>query len=403
MPDDYDKDRIGFGPNDRGRIFENGAEVYFRDRENGYTKQVSIPVPGRDEKRRFDKAQVKDGRIRSVEDKSGGVRGPNDLKELRNDRILLENGIIDHHTIRTVEGEPIAREAQQLINEMARDFPNRFEHQVIPRSVARRIWALGLQREPGKQLELDGVRDKAREQAARQRQAPAVSLVKQRESPTVSLVRTEEQQRDRSRRSEEARQRKDRERATRLQEAKERLSRAVADQNRRLAEAREQGQPVPAQDLKKSHEGITQQLEAVRAMEAAQAREAMEVARLGAKQVEAMEPILEQGRETVRLDMVRDIDALGAAAQDAAKAQQRREEIERQREQVRDRVERSPLPREVAQILELGRPQPGETPRPAPGHEVSQARLQYDIAKERQREQERQRQRGLGREPEGSA
>ncbi|MCP2275212.1 hypothetical protein APR09_000759 [Nocardia amikacinitolerans] len=406
MPDGYDRDRDDVENNIRGRVFENGCDRHFRDRENGYLHQSRTysTTAGRI---KVDKESVSRDEVRTIEEKSGRMEGKKDRIQLLGMRELLDRGVIQQHILRTVEGEYIAPELEKLIDGLKRDFEDKFTHQVISREEARNIWALGLQLERGQQLELPGVGEKAREQArehrARQRQAPAVSLVKKRESPAVSLVRTEEQKRDRSRRSEEARQRKERERATQLREAKVRLSRAVADQNRRLAEARERGQPVPAQDLKKSHEGITQQLEAVRAMEAAQAREELEKAGLGAKQIEAMEPILKQGRETPRLDMVRDIDALGAAAQDAAKAQQRREEIERQREQVRDRVERSPLPREVAQILELGRPQPGETPRPVPGHEVSQARLHYDIAKERQREQERQRQRGLGRESEGSA
>ncbi|MCP2276932.1 hypothetical protein [Nocardia amikacinitolerans] len=402
MPDGYDKDRGPYDSNERGRIFESGTDRFYRDRERGYVYQSRIYEAG-DEKIRFDKAKDDCGKVSTIEDKSGRIGGKKDEKQLRVLRVLLERGEVHQHLLRSVEGEYISKEARELIDGLSRDFPNQFTHQLISRADAREIWARGLHLERGQQLELPGVREKAREQAARQRQAPAPSLVKQRELPAVSLVRTEEQQRDRSRRSKDVRQRKERDRAAQLREAQERLSRAVADQNRRLAAAREQGKPLAAQELKRSHDSITHQLDTVRAMEAAQARETLEKAGLGAKQIEAMEPILKQGRETPRLDMVRDIDALGSAVQNAAKAQQRREEIERQREQVRDRVDRSPLPREVAQILELGRPQPGETPRPAPGREASQARLHYDVAKERQREQERHRQRGLGREPEGSA
>ncbi|MCP2319576.1 hypothetical protein APR12_004945 [Nocardia amikacinitolerans] len=403
MPDGYYKDRDDFENNIRGRVFENGCDRHFRDRENGYVRQSRLYVAEGVGKTRLDKEKNDRGVVHTIEEKSGRIEGKKDETQLKVIYALLEKGEVQQHLLRSVESEKISERAQELIDKLARDFPDRFTHQVISRSVAREIWALGLQLERGQQLELPGVGEKAREQRDRQRQAPAVSLVKQRESPAVSLVRTEEQQRDRSRRSEDVRQRKERDRAAQLREARARLSRAVADQNRRLAAAREQGKPLAAQELKRSHDSITHQLDTVRAMEAAQARETLEKAGLGAKQIEAMEPILKQGRETPRLDMVRDIDALGSAVQDAAKAQQRREEIERQREQVRDRVDRSPLPRDVAQILELGRPQPGETPRPAPGREASQARLHYDVAKERQREQERHRQRGLGREPEGSA
>ncbi|MEV0339658.1 hypothetical protein AB0H49_11570 [Nocardia sp. NPDC050713] len=403
MPDGYDKDRKDFKSNARGRIFENGSYQYFRDREHGYVQQSRKYVVEGVGKITFDKLSDDRGEVSSIEEKSGRMEGDKDKKQLEVVRALIERGEIHHHLLRTVEGEYIAKDVQELIDGLKRDFKDEFTHQVISREDAHAIWALGLQREPGQQIELPGVREKAREQKERQRQAPAVSLVKKRESPAVSLVRTEEQKRDRSRRSEDARQRKERERATQLREAQTKLSRDVDAQTRRLAEAREQGRSISALDLKKSHESIAKQLDAVRAMEDAQARTMLEKAGIPAAHIHAIEPSLKQSREDQRQTMIRDIDAIGAAAQDAAKAQQRREEIERQREQVRDRVERSPLPREVAQILELGRPQPGETPRPAPGHEVSQARLHYDIAKERQREQERQRQRGLGREPEGSA
>ncbi|WP_433710486.1 hypothetical protein ACQP2U_29690 [Nocardia sp. CA-084685] len=174
MPGDgYDRDREDFRNNDRGRIWENGTDRFFRDRENGYDKPPQSRQYWTPEGyRRYDKERVDDkGHVRGVEDKSGSMTGDNDRKELEKDRFLLERGIVDHLVLRTVEGEPKSKEVRELIDGLARDYPDKFTHQIISRCDAREIWARGLEREPSPQLELPSVGEQARLQKERQREA----------------------------------------------------------------------------------------------------------------------------------------------------------------------------------------------------------------------------------------
>ncbi|MEU1547451.1 hypothetical protein [Nocardia sp. NPDC005745] len=176
MGDGYSRDRDDFEPNERGRIFENGTDRFFRDRENGYTrgsrKYEFRDRNGRIERIQFDKIKNEHNRSRadSIEEKSGRIEGRKDEKQLRGIRELLDNREINHHTLRSVEGEFISKNAQELIRGLIQDFGDRFTHQIIPRADAREIWARGLQLERGQQLELPGVGEKARQQKAQQRE-----------------------------------------------------------------------------------------------------------------------------------------------------------------------------------------------------------------------------------------
>jgi len=77
--DGYDRDRDSTENNARGRIWENGTDRYFRDRQRGYLK------PSRDHElsttsgknRRYDKQRgtVENGPVRAIEDKSGTIGG----------------------------------------------------------------------------------------------------------------------------------------------------------------------------------------------------------------------------------------------------------------------------------------------------------------------------------------
>ncbi|MGY5277127.1 hypothetical protein [Nocardia gipuzkoensis] len=169
MPE-YDRDRHNYNNNERGRIFENGAAQYFRDRENGYVQQSRIFRVPKVGNVRFDKIRDDRGLIFTIEEKSGRVESKKDKKQLEVVRALLEKGDIQQHVLRTVEGEYRSPEVQKLIDGLVRDFKEKFTHQVIPRHVAREIWAIGLQRETGKQLELPGVREKAGQEKAQELQ-----------------------------------------------------------------------------------------------------------------------------------------------------------------------------------------------------------------------------------------
>ncbi|WP_156959311.1 hypothetical protein [Nocardia sp. BMG51109] len=109
------------------------------------------------------------GRTFTIEDKSGRVGGKKDETQLRVVRELIDRGDVAHHTLRSVQGEAISEPARELIDGLVRDFPDKFTHQVVSREAAREIWARGLQREPGQQLELPGVGERARQQKTQQR------------------------------------------------------------------------------------------------------------------------------------------------------------------------------------------------------------------------------------------
>lgn len=159
--DGYDRDRRGFDSNERGRIFENGADRFFRDRENGYTVHSRTYEAGK-YRIQFDKIKLDRDRIFTIEEKSGMIRADKDLNQLRAVRELLRENNNHQHILRSVAGESISKEAQELIVGLVQDFPDQFTHQIIARSDAREIWARGLAMERGKgqQLELPGVRER---------------------------------------------------------------------------------------------------------------------------------------------------------------------------------------------------------------------------------------------------
>ncbi|MGW4090970.1 hypothetical protein [Nocardia sp. NPDC004750] len=176
--DEYERDRENYKPHERGRIFENGIEAYFKDRERGYlpSSRIYKTPEGRIQ---FDHVREKQGKTFSIEDKSGRIEGPKDEKQLKALRVLLETGVVQEHTLRSVEGETVSKDCQVLINGLKRDFRDRFTHLEISRAEARTIWALGVDLElskqlappqQGKQLELPGVAEKAREQKAQELQ-----------------------------------------------------------------------------------------------------------------------------------------------------------------------------------------------------------------------------------------
>ncbi|WP_280395544.1 hypothetical protein [Nocardia brasiliensis] len=193
--DDYDRDRHGHAPHVRGNVFEHGARTYFRDEERGYS-HGSRKFTTSEGKIRFDHVKEADGKVFSIEDKSGRIEGDKDVTQLKALRELLDRGVVQEHTLRSVAGETVSKECQVLINGLKRDFPERFTHQEISRSEARAIWAIGKDIERGKeveaqapergaQLELDGVGAKAREEKAvdlQKRKDRQISLAKARDT-----------------------------------------------------------------------------------------------------------------------------------------------------------------------------------------------------------------------------
>ncbi|WP_280370249.1 hypothetical protein [Nocardia wallacei] len=173
MGDGYDKDRENIPSHERGRIFENGCDRYYKDREHGYMRDSRV-YEGRDGRMKVDKINIQLGR--TIEEKSGEVKSRKDETQLKVVRELIDRGDINHHTLRTVAGEEISRPARELIGGLLRDYPDKFTHQVVSRDDAREIWARGLQREPGQQLEIPEVGQKARQQRDVRRQVQGVAV-----------------------------------------------------------------------------------------------------------------------------------------------------------------------------------------------------------------------------------
>ncbi|MEV0355024.1 hypothetical protein AB0H71_03080 [Nocardia sp. NPDC050697] len=224
MPE-YDKDREHYDNNRRGRIFETGTEQYYRDRERGYTRDSRTFISPRIGTIKFDKTREVDGRVQAIEEKSGRIEGKKDEKQLKAVRDLLARGTVSQHVLRSVQGEAVSKTCQELIQGLTRDFPGQFNHQVISRADARQIWALGLQREQGQQLELPGVGEQAR---------------RQRHTRQQDRAREEREREERAHHAQQIAQQRQR-------EAAERFARAA----REAREAAERGQrrPFSARDI----------------------------------------------------------------------------------------------------------------------------------------------------------
>ncbi|WP_330252728.1 hypothetical protein OG874_42895 [Nocardia sp. NBC_00565] len=348
--DGYDRDREPYDNNARGRIWENGSDRYFRDCENGYSKpsrEQELPTPG--EARRYDKQRgdPRKGPVRAIEDKSGAIDGNKDHSQLKRDYDLIRDGKVDHLLLRSVEGETISRTAQHLIQDLQRDFPEKFTHQIISRSDAREIWARGLEREPSPQLELPGVGEQARQQKAKQREA-----------------RQQEREREREDRSRE---------------------REPTDQTRTREDERDKGKP-PA--VAKERAGPTAQTKDVREREEAQARAMVESLglNLSKEQREQVQTILREGRENQRKDPVREIEA-GRGQQPPAPPATPHRTPEQERENARAIAKEAGLSPEITGILGLN------TNNPHPTIDIDQARLHAESEAARMKNATRERER----------
>ncbi|WP_280412908.1 hypothetical protein [Nocardia asiatica] len=182
MPDEYDRIRDPYDNPARGRIFENGIEHLFRDRQNGYVNQPDRYVTSLGY-RHYDKARADEqGRIHAIEDKSGQIGSKNDIRELQKDRELLAERKIESLRIRTVAGEQMSPKYQKLLTELKQEFGDRVIHQELTREQAREAFAKGLGREKNaRQLELKTRHELNRANRARQRLAKLRKIVRVQE------------------------------------------------------------------------------------------------------------------------------------------------------------------------------------------------------------------------------
>ncbi|MBF6330875.1 hypothetical protein [Nocardia transvalensis] len=341
MPDGYDSDRHDYDPNQRGRIFENGIERYFRDRQRGYVQQSRIyeTTQGRI---RFDHAKEDRGRTFTIEDKSGRIEGRKDEKQLKAVRELIEKGLIQGHVLRSVEGETVSKEAQRLIDGLKRDFPDKFTHQVITRDEARQVWALGLEMERGQQLELPGVGELARQAAEKQ--------LAQQKQKDLTLAQSLEK-------------------AKQQAKGKEALAKTVAEKNQQLAQAKENFLFIDPADVQRAHESTSNQLNKVREEEKAQTKSMLWSIGVTGEQAKIMEQILAQNRENQRQEVTKGIESIGQVAQREAQVQAAREAAEKyQQQQMQLAQQRGYAPelQAIMQIMNQGRPAPNVSMPSAP-------------------------------------
>ncbi|WP_280248469.1 hypothetical protein [Nocardia abscessus] len=348
--DEYERDRENYKPHERGRIFENGIEAYFKDRERGYlpTSRIYKTPEGRI---KFDHVREEQGKTFSIEDKSGRIEGPKDEKQLKALRVLLETGVVQEHTLRSVEGETVSKDCRELINGLKQDFRDRFTHLEISRTEARTIWALGvdLERskqlelpEQGKQLELPGVAEKAREEKAQelQKRRDKIALLAkargQAEKFRNMLRFRDGATRGRAQAPERVeRDRQAQEQAKRARQARETPDALVA---REAAERVALEFPVPEQfQLREAADTVEQA-----------AREAADAASLERAAADAR-TAEEKAREQARI------------AREAADNKERAEELAR--------LQARGVPPEVVKLLGLGQAQPPSAAvREPPGH-----------------------------------
>ncbi|WP_288048189.1 hypothetical protein [Nocardia sp.] len=331
MPDGYDRDRDSFDNNERGRIFENGADRLFKDRENGYISDSRIySAPAG--KIMFDKVKTRDGNTFTIEEKSGRIDGKKDEKQLKVIKALLETGAIQHHTLRSVEREFISGNARDIIDAMVREFPDRFTHHVISRADAREIWARGLQLERGQQLELPQVRQLARDHKTQQQartnaheHGPETGRdtrahvneprAPEREPESVVTQSIPSVERERVEQLRTLAMAAALERGRDLDTARQAVRDAITAQALEVAASRAQGRELDPEHLRDAHTALSAGLDQIRERECQNTRNMLTAAGTSPEQIAILAPVLEQNREARREETVRQLDSIGKEVQ----------------------------------------------------------------------------------------
>ncbi|WP_280430052.1 hypothetical protein [Nocardia brasiliensis] len=415
--DGYDRDRDPYSNNDRGRIFENGTFEHYQLRDRGYVQQSQIfRVPGIGNVQ-FDKIAHDQGKVLADEDKSGRMDGKKDEKQLEVVYELLKTGKIDHYTLRTVEHELISDRCQELIDKIRSDFPEKSTHLIIDRETAREVWAKGVaaERGLGQQLELDKVREQAREakaQAIKNRREQIAEIAKKRErkqraQERLANVRKIEQARaekermtiaaeqaaramlreapipgffrdritvdhSKARDAREATERAAREEHETRQHEQARdqelaktaesreqlkaqnaeLAQAIEEQAREINSAWDKGEAIAVENVREAHTNMSQNLEAIREAEIAQTRNDFLVSGHTPEEVQAIEPRLEQIREDNRHEIVQGINTLGAIVE---RGDQARDRADHEAAAERQREQERAAQREAARAQDAAR------------------------------------------------
>ncbi|WP_218023448.1 hypothetical protein [Nocardia altamirensis] len=174
MPDEYDKIRDPHDNPTRGRVFENGIEHLFHDRQNGYVQQPDRHATSLGP-RHYDKARADEyGKIHAIEDKSGQTGSKNDIRELKKDRELLAKGVIETLRVRTVAGEQMSPKYRTLLMDLRREFGDSINQL---REAAQR----------GRQAAPEVIRRERREKAERAKAREAQKTEREKTERTAAL------------------------------------------------------------------------------------------------------------------------------------------------------------------------------------------------------------------------
>ncbi|WP_328406725.1 hypothetical protein [Nocardia sp. NBC_00403] len=372
MPDEYDDFRRRLSNYEKGLYFELGrAHERGETRDRGWVRQFTLKI-GKNI-RVLDSARTEGKSTRGTERKSGRVNERETLRQLKTERELLVSGQLTRSQWETVAGEKMPRAVLSYMQQMGRDFPGRFQHEIVSRADALRAIQLG-QSLAGRQLELVRPYELQRAERARQR------LEKIRE-----IVRV---------RDEKARERA--EKFQRMQQFREAAARGRADATERAErdrQAREQATRAKARDVPETERARVEREAAERA-----AREFPVPSQLfGREATDGGEGVHDKARaEREAAEKAREQpDRAREAAEAAERIHLHREFFAAQRE----RAERAGILDSV-RVVQLQWNQPGEQRQPEPvDRTVADANRHHNEARERERVEERERQRTLGREP----
>ena len=180
MPDEYDAIRRRLTRYERGLYFELGrARERGETPEKGWVRQFEIQTGAG--ARILDSARTHGRSTQGVERKSGRVNERDANDQLTRERAALTTGRMIHSRWETVAGERLPDKTRKQLADMARDFPGRFQHEVVSRADAVRAIRLG-QSLMAKQLELIRPYELDRADRARKRLEKIREIVRAREN-----------------------------------------------------------------------------------------------------------------------------------------------------------------------------------------------------------------------------
>ncbi|MBF6163413.1 hypothetical protein IU486_01325 [Streptomyces gardneri] len=176
MPDEYDAIRRRLTNYEKGLYFELGrAHELEETPDKGWVRQFRIETSKGP--RVLDNARTENRGTRGLERKSGRINERDAREQLTKERAGLDAGMLASSRWETVAGEQIPPKIAKELQDMARDFGDKFQHVVVSRADALRAMKLG-QSLVSQQLELIRPYELNRADRARERLAKLREIVR---------------------------------------------------------------------------------------------------------------------------------------------------------------------------------------------------------------------------------